>query len=171
MIPCAPANLYFSWLYPIVHSDRHGSVRMSDRYLTTEQRVSDWVRGQSDGRNPRHITKSLPARRSARSSDSSTLRMQSSPFFNNLIFNNKLDSLTQNHKLFHPLSPSSALLISSFPAACSLYRPLWFIAVTYAGSLEVPVGLTILPLIQSFFTYLLQDSRNESTAGHRQSSL
>lgn len=123
-------------------------------YLTREQRVSDWVRGQTGqsrlGRKPRHtITKSLPARSSDTSTEdpefaiSTTIARQQQTRY--------LDSESQI------ISPTVAL-ISSALLVCVILPSLltvsaFVVLLTYASSLEVRhrVRLTILLLIQSFF--------------------
>ena len=139
-----------------------GQAKYVRRYLTKEQRVSEWVRGQTGqlrlrvGRKPHHITKSLPARTSSDSSTkdaefaiSTTIARQQHTRY--------LDSESQI------ISPTLAL-ISSALLVCVILPSLltvsaFVVLLTYASSLEarqrrVRFVLTILPLIQYFF-YIL----------------
>jgi len=128
------------------------------RYVSTQQRVSDWVRGPGSqnrsriGRKPsgpRHITKSSPA--PTHSSDdaefvvSTTVARQQQTQL--------IDSESQM------ISPTIAL-ISSALLICVILPSLltvsaFAVLLTYAGSFQHPVSLIGLAIIHSHFLHTI----------------
>ena len=129
------------------------------RYLATQQRVLDWVKGPGSqksqtrlGRKPlgprRRITKLSPAG----SSDSSSTKDAE---FTILTTDGRQQLASQSH-IFSP----TAALISSALLVCAILPSLltvsaFVVLLTYAGSLQVHVRLTILPFNAVVFTLLL----------------
>ena len=122
-------------------------------YLTTEQRVSDWVRGQS--RKPHRITtKSLLPARTGSSDGSSTEDAEFA--ISTTIAHQKQTRLLDSESQI--ISPTVAL-ISSALLVCVILPSLLTVSVfvvllTYASSLEVPVTVRLAILaftvLQSF---------------------
>ena len=118
------------------------------RYLATQQRVSDWVKGPGSqksrtriGRKPsgprRHVTKSSPAC----SSDSSTSRDAE---FTMLTADERQQEVQQSQ-----IIPPTVALISSALLVCAFLPSLFTLSafavlLTYAGSLQVQVRSAIL---------------------------
>ena len=122
------------------------------RYLATQQRVSDWVRGSGSQKSrtrlerkpsgPRHITKSLPAR----SSDSSTKDAEFT-----ILTTVERQQQTQLLTSESQIIPPTVALISSALLVCVILPSLltvsaFVVLLTYAGSLQVHVRLATLPL-------------------------
>jgi hypothetical protein len=115
------------------------------RYLATQQRVSDWVRGPGSQKSqtrlgrkptgPRHITKSLPAC----SSDSSTKDAEFA-IITTVGHQQQAQLLTSQSQIISP----SVALISSALFVCAILPSLLTVSIfvvllTYAGSLQVHV--------------------------------
>ena len=142
------------------------------RYLSTQQRVSDWVNGagsqtqssrKSSESGSRHITKSSSTHHNSRSSvrrykDAGCVAVTTT-----------IARQQQRAKIadLEPqiISPTIALILSSLFISIILPSLLTISAfallLTYTGSLEVHVCLSILPLVFLIFNNR-QDSRDES---------
>ena len=133
------------------------------RYLATQQRVSDWVRGPGSQKSqirlgrkpsgPRHITKLSPTY----SSDSSTTKDAEFTILTTVGRQRQQTQLLTSQSQI--ISPTVAL-ISSALLVCAILPSLLTVSVfvvllTYAGSLQVHVGLAILPFLYSHFFTLL----------------
>lgn len=145
------------------------------RYLSTQQRVSDWVRGPGSqnrsrtriGRKPsgpRHITKSSPAPSPSFGSSTKETELAVSTTVACQQQTALLDSESQI------ISPTVAL-ISSALLICIILPSLFTVSafvvlLTYAGSPEDDVSLTNSHIIYRHFYSCLQESRNQITSDH-----
>ena len=130
------------------------------RYLATQQRVSDWVRGPGSQKNqtrlgrkptgPRHITKSSPAC----SSDSSTTKDAEFTILTTVGRQQQTQLLTSQSQIISP----TVALISSALFVCAILPSLLTVSIfvvllTYAGSLQVQVRFSSHGIFH-FFTLL-----------------
>ena len=138
------------------------------RYLATQQRVSDWVRGPGSQKNqtrlgrkpsgPRRITKSSPVY----SSDSSTTKDAEYTILTTVGRQQQTQLLTSQSQIISPTVAliSSALLISAILPSL-LTVSVFVVLLTYAGSLQVHVRFSYL-LLQYTVIFYITTYRNPS---------